>query len=107
MLLMRNYDQEEQITGFLNSAGMVLNKGFLIMQDEEDLVEFINHDIDKLKEMAEVYYSEEFKEIKVRSIGKVQLGVRLNTESNLLEFDFDVEDFDDGDLTLLLKSIRY
>ncbi len=106
MLLMRNYEQEEQITGFLNSAGMVLNKGFLIMQDEEDLVEFINHDIDKLKEMAEVYYSEEFKEIKVRSIGKVQLGVRLNTESNLLEFDFDVEDFDDGDLTLLLNSIR-
>ncbi|WP_456049019.1 SNF2 helicase associated domain-containing protein [Acetivibrio cellulolyticus] len=103
---MRNYEQEEQVWDFLKSVGMYENKGLMILDDDEKLVDLLNGRIEELKTLAEVYYSEEFKKIQIRSVKKMQMGVRLNTESNLLEFDFNIEDFDDTELHNLFHSIK-
>lgn len=103
---MRNYEQEEQVLGFLKAIGMYETKGLMLLEDEEQIVVLLNDRIDELKALCEVYYSEEFKKIQVTSVKKSQLGVRLNNESNLLEFDFKVDDFDDRELHNIFRSIK-
>lgn len=103
---MRNFEQEEMILDFIKSLGMYENKGKMILDDEEKIVDLLDGKIEELKQYAEVYYSEEFKKIQVRQVKKMQMGVRLNSESNLLEFDFDIDDFDDSELNRLFHSIR-
>jgi len=103
---MRDFEQEEMVFDFLKSLGMYEHKGNMIIDDEEKIADFINEKIEQLKEFAEIYYSEEFKKIQVRQISKMKMGVRLNSKSNLLQFDFEIEDFDDRDLDGLFHSIK-
>lgn len=103
---MRNFEQEEMILDFVKSLGMYENKGKMILDDEEKIVDLLDGKIEELKQLAEVYYSEEFKKIQVRKLQKMQMGVRLNSESNLLEFDIDLDDFDDIELNRLFHSIK-
>lgn len=103
---MRNYEEEEAVESFLKSSGMYQYNGLYILEDEEKIVQLLNGGIEELNNMAEVYYSEEFKKIQIRTIGKINMGVRLNNGSNLLEFDFNIDDFDDEELQRLFHSIR-
>lgn len=103
---MRDYEQEEKVRDFLKSLGMFENMGRMILIDEDKIADLLGGKIEELKRLAEVYYSEEFKKIQIRSVNRVQMGVRLNTESNLLEFDFDIEDFDGDELNRLFQSVR-
>ena len=103
---MRNFEQEERILNFVKDLGMYENNGKLILDDEEKIARLIEEQIDQLKQLAEVYYSEDFKKMQVRPLKKVQMGVRLNTQSKLLEVDFDIDDFDDNELYRLFHSVR-
>jgi SNF2 family DNA or RNA helicase len=103
---MRNYEQEELVKDLLKSAGMYEHKLLMILDDEEKIVDLLNNKIEELKDLVEVFYSEEFKKIQVRSVKKMQMGVRLSPESNLLEFDFQIDDVDDRELHNLFNSIR-
>ncbi len=103
---MRNYEQEETVESFLKFSGMYENSGLMILDDEEKIAQLLSGRIEELNDLAEVYYSEEFKKIQIRSIRKMQMGVRLNNETNLLEFDFKIDDFDDAELHRLFYSIK-
>lgn len=103
---MRNFEQEEKVLDLLKQLGMYENKGKMILDDEEKIADLLDGKIEQLKDFAEVYYSEEFKKIQVRSVKKMHMGVRLDTESNLLEFDFQIDDFDDSELSRLFHSIK-
>jgi SNF2 family DNA or RNA helicase len=103
---MRDFEKEEMILDLIKSLGMYENNGKLILDDEEKIVELIEGRIEELKQLAEVYYSEDFKKIQVRQIKKIRMGVRLNSETNLLEFDFDIDDFDDSELNKLFHNLK-
>ncbi|OPZ88867.1 MAG: ATP-dependent helicase HepA [Firmicutes bacterium ADurb.Bin419] len=103
---MRNYEQEEMVENFLKSSGMYEYNGLMVLEDEENIAQLLSGRIKELNDLAEVYYSEEFKKIQIRSIKKMHMGVRLNNESNLLEFDFKIDDFNDGELHRLFYSIK-
>ncbi|AEV69344.1 DEAD/DEAH box helicase [Acetivibrio clariflavus] len=103
---MRDFEKEERILDLLKSAGMYENDGRMVLYDEEEIAELFENKIEQLKELAEVYYSEDFKKIQIRPLKKVQVGVRLNTESELLEVDFDIDEFDDAELYKLFHSVR-
>ncbi|MFZ5986010.1 MAG: SNF2 helicase associated domain-containing protein [Bacillota bacterium] len=103
---MRNYEQEGQVVDLLKSSGMFEKAGLMVLDDDEAIVGLISGSIEKLKDLAEIYYSEDFKKIQIKTVKNIQMGVRLNSESNLLEFDFMVDDFDDMELHRLFRSIK-
>lgn len=105
-VVIRDYEYEAKVMDFLMSAGMIQKDGLAVLENEEEIVELLNDKIHQLKELAEVYYSEEFKKIQIKNIRNVQLGVRLNTDSNLLEVDFQVDEFNDDELRALLYSVK-
>jgi len=103
---MRNFEQEERILDFVKSSGMYEDKDCMILDDEERIGIFLTDRIEELKQLAEVYYSEEFKKIQIRAVKKVRMGVRFNSGSNLLEVDFEMDDFDDSELSKIFQSVR-
>jgi len=103
---MRDFEKEEKVLDFLKSIGMYENNGMMVLYDDEEIADLFENKIERLKELAEIYYSEDFKKIQIRPVKKVQVGVRLNTESKLLEVDFDIDEFDDAELYKLFHSIK-
>ncbi len=105
-IILRDFESENRLIEFLGSAGLFLKNGLFLSENEEEIVELLSGKIEGLKEMAEVYYSDAFKAIQIRNVNRVQMGIRLSSETNLLEFDFHVDDFDDDELMSLLSSVK-
>jgi len=103
--LIRDMEKEMSIINQFHQFGFVrTNKGFEI-GDEEKLLEFLISGLEKLQKMAEVYYSEEFKKIKVHGSTGYKSSVTLNKD-NLLEFSFSIDGVDNVELSNIFASLR-
>ncbi|HEX9060675.1 MAG TPA: SNF2 helicase associated domain-containing protein, partial [Clostridia bacterium] len=104
-LISRDTDYEKRVIEFLEDAGMKFKEKRFSTWDEEIIVQILTSKAELLREFCEVYYSEAFKSLNVRSVGRVNMGVRLNSES-LLEFDFNVDGVGDDELSQIIMSVR-
>jgi SNF2 family DNA or RNA helicase len=104
-VLIRDIESEMAIINMFHKFGFINTlKGFEL-QDEEVLLEFLLTGLEKLKSVAEVYYSEEFKEIKVHGNSSYKSNIKLNKE-NLLEFSFSIEGVDNIELSNIFASLK-
>lgn len=105
-IILRDTESENNVLEFLTSSGLVLKDGLFRSDNEEVIVSLLSDKIEGLKEFAEVYYSEAFRSIQITGVKNVQMGIRLNTESNLLECDLKIDEFDEDELFNLLGSVK-
>ncbi|MEK6263459.1 MAG: DEAD/DEAH box helicase, partial [Clostridium sp.] len=104
-VLIRDIEKELEIINLFKGFGFVnTNKGFEIT-DEKMLLEFLVSGLEKLRSVAEVYYSEEFKKIKVHGNSSYKSNIKLNKE-NLLEFSFSIEGVDNIELSNIFAALR-
>lgn len=67
---------------------------------------FLINGSEQLADMAEIYYSEDFKNFQIRKPNMIKTSVRLNEKSNLLEIDFDYEDIPKDELKDFFHSMQ-
>ncbi|WP_443661780.1 SNF2 helicase associated domain-containing protein [Clostridium sp.] len=103
--LIRDMDKEMSIINQFDQAGFVRTNNSFEMLDEEKLLEFLVSGLAKLQQMAEVYYSEEFKKISVHGNSGYKSNITLNKD-NLLEFNFSIEGVDNIELKNIFVSLR-
>jgi len=103
--LIRDMEKEMSIINQFHEFGFVKTNTGFEMQDEEKLLEFLISGLEKLKQLAEVYYSEEFKKIRVHGNAGYKSNIRLNKD-NLLEFNFSIEGVDNIELSNIFASLR-
>ncbi|MBW9148244.1 DEAD/DEAH box helicase [Clostridium sp. CM028] len=104
-VLIRDIEKEMGIINqFLEFGFVSTNKGFDI-RDEAKLLEFLVSGLEKLQQVAEVYYSEEFKKIKVHGNAGYKSNIKLNKD-NLLEFSFSIEGVDNTELSNVFSALR-
>jgi len=60
---------------------------------------------EEIKDFSDLYFSEDFKKIKIYNYSHVKSGVRVSGQG-LLEFDFRIEDIDPKEIRKILSSIR-
>nr|MBK5234385.1 DEAD/DEAH box helicase [Clostridium sp.] len=103
--LIRDMDKEMNIINQFHEFGFVnTSKGFEI-RDEEKLLEFLVSGLEKLKQTAEVYYSEEFNKMKVHGNSGYKSNITLNKD-DLLEFSFSIEGVDNIELSNIFGALR-
>ncbi|MGH4052970.1 MAG: SNF2 helicase associated domain-containing protein [Clostridium sp.] len=103
--LIRDMDTEMNIINKFHEFGFIsTNKGFEI-QDEDKLLDFLVSGLEKLEQMAEVYYSEDFKKIEVHGSSGYKSNITLNKD-DLLEFSFSIEGVDNTELSSIFTSLR-
>ena len=104
-ILIRDIEKEMGIINMFLKFGFAnTNKGFEV-KDEAVLLEFLVSGLEKLKQVAEVYYSEEFKKIKVHGNAGYKSNIVLNKE-NLLEFSFSIDGVDNSELRNVFVALK-
>lgn len=105
-IIYRDSKKEAQVISVLRILGFqeIKNK-FYFLKGEDYIFKFFKSDIEKLQEIGEVYYSENFKGIK--SLGTK--GISGNIKSgkyNYFEMDFKIGDINPKETTNILRSFR-
>lgn len=76
----------------------------LTLEDEFDVYVFLSQGIPELVSYIEVYLADELKKIRVKKPPRIKVGVRLS--SDLLNVDFEAEEFTAEQLLQVLKAYR-
>ncbi|WP_027634655.1 SNF2 helicase associated domain-containing protein [Clostridium hydrogeniformans] len=104
-ILIREVDKEKDILEAIEGLGFSQEEeGFTLIGDEA-VIDFIVEGVNLLQGLGEVYYSEEFKNIKVYSKNDFKYKLKLNRE-DMLEFSFSIEGINEGELLELLNNIK-
>jgi len=90
-IVVRDTESERKIIEIFEAAEFLVDKNIIYLTDENKLFEFLRNDLPRLQELAEVYYSDAFKNISVRFPPSFSGGIRINQASNMLEFSLTTE----------------
>lgn len=104
--LLRSTIEENQLLDLFKRYNFSKNGDRLIQENEETTFDFLQEALPELREIAEVYYSDDFKHSKIKHAGKVSAGVRLNTETDMLEFSIQHDDISPKELMELLAAYK-
>lgn len=105
-ILIRQAEQERTILNILDRFGFKVQIGCAYLEDEESIFEFIYEGIPLLQQMASIYYSDDFKKLKIQEPHSYSGGIRYNTQLDFLEFSFQVEGLDGNELYHALQALR-
>ncbi len=104
--LLRNTREENRFFHLLKKYGFIMRKDEMVLTGEEQVYEFITRGLPELQALSQIFYSEGFQSIGLKSIGKVSAGVKVNTGTGLLEFNMQHEEINKQELLELLSSYR-
>lgn len=102
-LLLRDAAGERNIMELLAQAGFKVRRGFAYMEDEDDLYAFISEGVGRLSGVAELYFSNEFKRLRVRT---PSLKGRLIASGGRLQMEMTDDGTPIEELLPLLHAIR-
>ena len=105
-ILIRDVEKERKFISLFERAEFKVEKGKVYLLEEDKIFEFINEILPELKELAEIYYSDDFRNIKMRNSYSYSGRVRLNETSNILEFSFEFDDIDKDELENIFASLK-
>lgn len=104
-LLIRDVEEEMEILTLLEKSGFRKGEENYLLRDEERLVEFLTDGIITLGKKCSIYYSDEFKQIKIYTPESFKASVRL-TNSGLLEFSFDIDGVVKEELVEIFRALK-
>jgi SNF2 family DNA or RNA helicase len=105
-LLLRSTNEEKQLLELFQRYGFEMAAGKFLQEDEEKSYLFLQTGMPELRDMAEIFYSDDFKNIQIKPMGKVSAGVKINKKSDLLELSLQYEDIEPNELFSLLASYK-
>ena len=104
--LLRSTVEENQLLSLFKRYKFTRVNDRLVQEDEETTFDFLQEALPELRDIAEIYYSDDFKHGKIKHAGKVAAGVRLNTETDMLEFSLQHDDVSPKELMELLAAYK-
>lgn len=104
--VLRDRLKEKKIIGLLKGYGFTESTEHYVLHDEESLFSFLELGVLVLKEEAQLFYSDDFRQFKVREGFNLKTLTRVNTHSNLLEVSFEYDLEDAKELMAVLEAYR-
>ncbi len=104
--LLRDTVQENVLLHIFYKHGFEWKEGKLYLEDEEDIYNFLHQSLSKINNLAEVFYSEDFKTIQIKKPYKVSAGVKISSETDLLEVSMDYGDMAPQEMIEVLMAYR-
>ncbi|MGI6093233.1 MAG: DEAD/DEAH box helicase [Veillonellaceae bacterium] len=104
--VLRSFVDENKLIDLFTAYGFKWVDGELTQTDEEATYCFLQEGLPELRDIAEVFYSDDFKNIKIRPTGRIVAGIRLNSESDLLELSLQYQNMNAKELIELLAAYK-
>ncbi|MCR1898554.1 DEAD/DEAH box helicase [Irregularibacter muris] len=105
-ILVRNIEKEGQIISLLEEAEFKVSSEYIYLEGDEKIYEFIQKDIPALHQLSEVYYSDAFKSIKMYNQSSLSARMRLNEDTNILEFSFAIDGIDKSEIADVFMALQ-
>lgn len=105
-ILLRKLDEEKKVIVFFEENDFKMSKNYIFLDNEDKIFEFIHDKLQSIQDIADVYYSESFKKIKIKNTASYSGGLRINNESNLLEFSFSIEGISNSELKEVFSNVK-
>ena len=105
-ILLRDIEKERYILRLLEESEFKVRDGAIFMEEEEKIFDFIYDIIPRLQKHCDIYYSENFKNLKLRDSSYFSGGIRLSDTLDMLEFDFEIDGIDKGELDKVFKALK-
>lgn len=105
-ILMRQKEKEEEIMQKVEDLGFEAHSSFYYLKQDTAIYEFLSASHAELSDYCEVYYSEDFKKLKLHSAGRMKLGMSVKEGSDLLELNVEYGDVPREELRELFRSIK-
>ena len=105
-LLLRATHEENQFLELFHRYGFAMVGGKFLLEDEEKSYLFLQTGMPELRDLGEIFYSDDFKNIEIKPMGKVSAGVKINRKSDMLELSLNYEDIEPSELFALLASYK-
>lgn len=104
--LLRETAEENRLLHIFKKYGFAAAGDLFVQGNEERAYDFLTEGLAAVRESAEVFYTDAFKNICLGSSGKISAGVRINTDSGLLEMRMQYEDMEPKEFMELLASYK-
>lgn len=106
LIIIRQMNNENQIFDILERLNFEPYKNCYIMRDDKSIYELVSGKIEELSNVCELYYSEEFKKIKISKPSTLNTNIRVSSDVDLLEIEFDYDNIPKEELKDIFHSIR-
>ncbi|AET69446.1 DNA/RNA helicase, superfamily II, SNF2 family [Desulfosporosinus orientis DSM 765] len=105
LILIRSLEQERNILRIFEQAEFMVSRGGIHLEDDEKIFNFTVKWLPQLQNLAELYYSDQFK-LKLRSSTTFSGYVRLNETLDILEVSFQYSDIPSDELVRIFDSLK-
>ncbi|MDT3698469.1 MAG: DEAD/DEAH box helicase [Thermincola sp.] len=100
----RELDSEKKVTAELKYLGFREYGRLFLLDDVEKIMFLLTDSLKELKKISEVYYSEDFKKLYVKSVSG--LGLSLSEDGSVIHMNINLENVSDEELAELLDAVR-
>ncbi len=104
-ILVRDIDKERKIFNIFEQAEFIVSQGIISLDDDERILDFTVNWLSQLQELAETFYSDDFK-LKIRTSTSFSGRIRLDESLDMLEISFQYSDIDQAELADIFHSLQ-
>jgi len=104
--LLRDAVQENTLLSIFYRHGFEWEGEKLYLEDEEGVYNFLHQSLADINNLAEVFYSDDFKTIQIKKPHQISAGVRISADADLLEVSMDYGDMTPKEMTEVLRAYR-
>lgn len=105
-ILLRDMEKEIYILKLLEESEFKVTDGEIYMDEDDKIFDFIYGFAPKLQEVCEIYYTEDFRSIKLLDSSYYSGGIKLNEDLNMLQFDFEIKGIDTKELDNVFIALK-
>ena len=105
-IIIRKLNKENQIYETLERLNFEPYKNYYIMRDDKSIYDFLSEKIEELTNICELYYSEAFRKIKISKPSTLNANIRINSDIDLLEIEFDYDNIPSEELKDIFHSLQ-
>ncbi len=106
IIIVRQPQKEKEILYALEDMHFVPSRNYYALRDEKYIFYFLTEGVGKLQELCELYYSDDFRNLTMKSPGQLSTKLRVDNELNMLEVELNYEDIPKEELRELFHSIQ-
>lgn len=104
-ILLRDSKKEMEVLSILEEGYFRVIDGGIYLDEDDEIYNLVANIIPRLQEYSNVYYSDNFKDIKVNK-SEIMSSLSINDDSDLLEFSFSLDGIDIDEIDSIFEAVR-
>ena len=106
IIIVRKPEEENEIILALEDMHFVPSRNYYALRDEKHIFEFLTMGVQSLAGLCSLYYSDDFKNMSMKSPGKLTTNLKVNNEINMLEMELEYDEIPKEELRELFHSLH-